>query len=392
MKRILVIVLFALVFPHVTHAQDFNVSGWIPYWSLEDGIADARDNIDKLTTIHPFGYVVKKDGSLNDMAELGTGKWKKLLKEARAKGVQIIPTIMTSDTEGIHTILSDNKLRAKHIKEIVKIVSKGKFDGVDIDYEGKKAETREYFSTFLTELRKALGDKVLSCTIEPRTPPASLYKKIPDKLEYVNDYEVIGRVCDRVNIMAYDQMRADLKLNEAKSGEPYYPVSDTDWVKKVIDLAKKTIPKEKLILGVATYGREYEVTASKDAFSYKRLWSLSHNYALDLAKDLGIESGRNRAGEVSYSYIATTSSVVIPKSIKAPKSASSGMETAYRALAYARKTGKDVTFNLVWWSDAEAIGQKIDLAKSSNLAGVALFKIDNKEDEGVWDMVDKLAK
>lgn len=394
MKKLLIISSLYLAFlaPNLALAGELNISGWIPYWSIKEGINDARKNLDKLDVIHPFGYVVKKDGTLNDLAELKKSSWKKLIKEARSKGVNIIPTVMTSDTEGIHNILSSDKLRAKHIREIVKIIDKGKFDGIDIDYEGKKVETREYFNKFLSELKNEIGDKVLSCTIEPRTPPSSLYKKIPEKLDYVNDYNVIGKVCDRVNIMAYDQMRADLKLNESKSGEPYYPISDIDWVKKVVELTKKTIPKEKITLGVATYGREYEVTASKDSFSYKRLWSVSHSYANDLANGLGVEPSRNRAGEISYAYVATTSDVVFPCNLKIPSKASSGMTTAYKALAYAGKTGKNIKFNLVWWSDAEAIKQKLELAKSLGLYGVSVFKIDNKEDQTLWEIVDKLAK
>lgn len=62
---------------------------------------------------------------------------------------------------------------------------------------------------------------------------------------------------------------------------------------------------------------------------------------------------------------------------------------ANRALAYANATGKTFTFNTVWWSDADAIKQKVTLAKELGLAGISLFKIDGNEDPNIWTMLAK---
>lgn len=369
--------------PLRAHASE--VAGWIPYWAASAGYKDAKQNFDTLDTVYLFAYTVKKDGRLHDQMKLDKRAAKHFIKDANKAGVAVIPTIMTSDTNGIHAILSDESSREDHIEEIVDMVEDGDYAGVDIDYEGKKAETKEYFSLFLTELKEELGSKTLFCTIEARTPPDSLYTTVPGTLRYANDLDVIGDVCDVVNVMTYDQQRADLKLNKVRQGAPYYPVADPEWVEKVVQLMTQSIPKSKLMLGVATYGREVEVTVSPDWFqSYDSLWAVNPSYAVSQAKKVKVTPTRNAAGELSYTYLPKKSKAKLSKSLDIPSNTPEGMEVAARALAHANKTGDTVKFNMVWWSDATAIAQKVDLADTLGLRGISLFKIDGGEDKALW--------
>lgn len=380
--------LIVLSLPQAAGASEegLYVAGWIPYWRVSEGIKDAKSHLRDLDAVYPFGFTVKEDGSLQDQLKLGKSAWKKFIKSAKSKDVDVIPTVMWSDGAGMHAVLSDERLRAEHVEEIAEMVRKGKYAGVDIDYEGKLAATREYFSLFLEELKDELGAKTLACTIEARTPPDSLYATVPASIEYSNDYREINEHCDLVQIMAYDQGRADWKLNSAKRGAPYIPVSDVDWVRKVIELALKDIDRDKIVLGVPTYGYEYEVTVSPNWFQgYRKLWSLSENYAVDTADDNDIEPGRNKGGEMSYSYLPKGSSLKLKSLPRAPKGTPEHDEVAQRALAYANETGKTVTFNYVVWSDAGAVEQKAALARELGLKGVAIFKIDGGEDQGIWD-------
>jgi len=212
-----------------------------------------------------------------------------------------------------------------------------------------------------------------------------LYHQVPTNIQYANDYKAIAKWCDRVEIMAYDQQRADLILDKAKSGAPYMPVSDVDWVRKVVELALKDIPKEKLMIGVATYGHHYEVTVGPDWFkNYRRIGALNVPDVLDLAKEYKVTPTRNKAGEMSYTYLPKNSVYKLGSGLKIPKSTPKGNLIAAKALAHANKTEEEVMFNLVWYSDAEAIRQKIELAKEYDLRGIAIFKIDGEEDKNIW--------
>lgn len=369
-------------------ADELEIAGWLPYWRAEESTRDARRNIEDIDTLHPFVFIAQKDGTIKDQGDLDARHWERLFDDARDESVEIIPTVMWSDGAATHAVLSDSKLRKKHIEEIVEMVEDGDYDGVDIDYEAKLSATKDFYSRFLKELKDELGDKILTCTVEARTPPSSLYKNPPATIEYANDYEEIAKHCDRVEIMAYDQQRADIKLNEERAGEPYMPVSDPDWVEKVIKLALEDIPAEKLMLGIPSYGHHYEVTVAPNWYrDYRRIGALNVPDMLDVAKDNKVKASRNKAGEMSFTYLPKSSKTKIPSSIKAPKGTSSGNMVAARALAYANKTGKEVKFNMGWYSDAEAMMDKVDLALKYDLRGIALFKIDGEEDRKIWRLL-----
>lgn len=386
MTRTIIFSLIAALYVSATpiQAHAFEVSGWIPYWAIEKGTKTARANLDAFTELNPFAYSVKTDGSLADTANLKKSDWKKLFKDAEKRGVEVIPTVMWSDRANIQRILSNPTLRAAHVKHIVATVEKGGFDGIDIDYENKSAETRVHYSAFLKELKAALNDKTLACTIEARTPPESLYRTIPANLEYANDYKEINKYCDRVRIMAYDQQTADWRLNSAAKG-PYAPLSDLAWVKKVMDLAAKDISRDKLVLGIPTYGHEYEITVSPTgAYSYKKLWSFNPGYVKEIEKKHKVSATRAAHGEMMVSYIPKGSSAYKTKLVAAPAGTPKGELAIAQAAAHAKATGKPVTVNVLWWSDAGAIAEKITYAKSFGAAGVAIFKVDGSADAKMW--------
>lgn len=253
-----------------------------------------------LTTVHPFSYTVKNDGTLNDAMGIDAEPWTTFINTAKQNKTRVIPSVMWSDGAAIHSILSNGTTRRALEDEIANTVKEKGFDGIDIDFEGKWAETSIYFSTFLKGLYMRMGQKWVYCTIEPRTPISSRYEGKPPAGAgtYANDYAEINKYCDRVQIMAYDQGSVDVVLNAANQG-PYIPVADPKWAEKVVNLVARDIPKRKLILGIPTYGYEYQVTPlSIGGYLYKRQWALNPEYALDLAEQLGLVIQRNSAGEL----------------------------------------------------------------------------------------------
>lgn len=359
-----------MLLPHPAKAAQpsFEVAGWIPYWRASKGTIDALSHLQNFTSLMPFGYIVQNDGTLHDAFGFddpsATSTANLLIAVARANKVRVIPSVMWSNSAAIDTILLSTSRRIALEDAIAALVKENNFDGIDIDFESKTAQTRPYFSLFLKGLYARMGKKWVYCTIEARTPPSSAFTIVPDKMNYANDYVALNKYCDRVQIMTYDQGSIDLRLNAAANATPYVPVADPKWVEKVLTLAAQTISKKKLIIGVPTYGYEFGlVRLATQGYRYERQWALNPGYATNLASMLGITPTRNIAGEMSFIYVPTTT----------PQTASAIPDPP----------------RIVWWSDASAINDKVLLAKKLGVRGVAIFKIDGGEDPNLWSILPK---
>ena len=368
-RALFLVALLLLLFPSsslaATKATSFEVSGWIPYWRVTSGTADVLPHLANLTSVMPFGYIVQDDGSLHDAFGLdgapATSTVATFVAAARAAKVRVVPTVMWSDTWAMARVLRDGPSRRALEDRIAALVKENGFDGIDIDFENKLAATRPYFSLFLQGLYMRMGKKFVYCTIEPRTPPSAAFDVPPKKLEYANDFVAINKYCDRVIIMAYDQGAIDLRLNSVASPNPYIPVADPRWVEKVVTLAAKTISKKKLVIGIPTYGYEYDLIPLSRGYRYELNWAFNPRYATELASALGLKPTRNPAGEMSFTYVPTST----------PQTASALPDPA----------------RIVWWSDASAINDKVQLAKKLGVKGVAVFKFDGGEDQLMWPIL-----
>ena len=397
MKYILslfVAILFVVPTSASAAATKFEVTGWIPYWRSATGTADVYPNLSKITEVNPFVYTIKSDGTLLDNGKLDEEPWLSFIKEAKRQKVRVIPTIMTSNSDLLHTLLSDRKSRIALEDRIAKLVKDKGYDGIDIDFEGKRAADKAYFSTFLKGLYQRMGNKWVMCTIESRTPLDSLYygTTVPaDAGQYANDLKEINKYCDRVRIMAYDQQGIDLKLSTAaaSSSQLYAPVADPAWVEKVINLMAKDIKKSKILIGVPTYGYEYDVTAyAGKEYVYDLLWSFNPGYAIPLAAQHGVTPQRNAAGEMYFTYVANAATSSAPVSL----GAGSALLAALAATVYADAYNSHLNFRMVEWPDAQSIQTKIDLAKKLGVRGISIFKFDGGEDPNMWTVLEGVKK
>jgi spore germination protein len=338
--------------------QKLSVSGWIPYWGKQKGADSLIDNISLFSEINPFAFEVNKEGKIEDKLKINNSPWPELIASAKKQKVEIIPTILWADAEAMHNVFSDEKLLDNHVKDIKTLLDKNNFSGADIDYEGKNAADKNLFSNFIQKLSETLKpeEKTLSCTIEARTQDnAPSDWNGTRAMSWANDYETLNEFCDSVKIMAYDQVfqeSGEHQVFETKDETPSAPNADIQWAEKVIQYSSKYISPEKIMLGIPTYGWEFRLTKLQEGYRYTRFQSVSYPQAIEEAKKADVDPIRNDGGELSFIYKASDED------------------------------------HLVTFSDAEAIKQKIDLAKKYKLKGASLFKIDGLFDPKLFDALN----
>lgn len=354
---------------------------WLPFWKTQPGQQDIAIHLDSVDEISPFSYEVGSKGALIDDLGIGSGNWSGWLGAVRDSHTKVIPTIAWFNGPAMHALLSNTAKRRAHEDAIKALVAKEGFDGIDIDYESKLPETQKYFSLFIEGLAIRLHPlgKKLACTIQSRTPVSSMYDSSPlPDVKYSDDYVVLNKYCDQVRIMAYDQGTLDIKLNAQKgNGTLYAPTADTDWVEKVVKETLKTISKKKIMLGVPTYGYEYQVSWSAGALTYERVRSFTFFQAMNKADALGVLPTRNNAGELSFTFASSTH-------VKVPPILASIVESTVPAVMAAPDPNATTTF-FVSFSDSRSAADKIRLAKKYGLRGVIFFKADGDLDPATWE-------
>jgi spore germination protein YaaH len=365
-------------------------SGWVPDWRLASATLDTTPHLSSLKSVMPFAYEVNSDGTIRDISELSKNEWPAFIAAAKAAKSRVIPTIMWGDGQAMHNVLSNATTRVALEDAIANLVKTNNFDGIDIDFEAKQEQTRDYFSLFLKGLYSRMGNKWVYCAIESRSPLNHRYLPgqtiPPDATDYANDYNAINKYCDRVEIMAYDQGTVDQLLNGARSA-PYAPVADPAWVEALVTLAAQNIAKSKIIIGVATYGYEYTVTPQDGSFKYQRMWAFNPRYGTQIASQLGITPTRTSANEMGFIYDPNKLNVAAPSGADSTQV----QQTTQPSTTIAQNSGSQVNtnapFNYMVWSDASAIADKVSLARRLGIRGVAVFSMGGAEDQGMWSVL-----
>lgn len=380
-------VITGVLTPRATGA--FEVSGWVPDWRAASGTLDVTPHLSQMTSVMPFGYSVSASGHLVDHAKIMQEPWPSFIAAAKAAKVRVIPTVFWGYGTEIHDILSNTQKRIALEDEIAAMVKQNGFDGVDIDFEAKQSKTINYFSTFLKGLYQRMGNKWVYCTVEARMPLVDRFSPgatiPPDATEYANDYRELNKYCDRVEIMAYDQGTVSVRLNNARTA-PYAPVADPGWVENIVTLAAQTISRNKIIVGIPTYGYEYLVTPLAGEYQYERLWAFNPKYAIDIAAKLGITPHRTSANEIGFVYNPSVLAAAAPTGSESTQTQQTTPSTSV-AQNIGSQVDTKVPFNYMTWSDAQAMKDKVDLAKKLGLRGVAVFSLGGAEDQGMWSVL-----
>lgn len=226
-----------------------------------------------------------------------------------------------------YAILTHPKARAHAIANILHVLDTYGYDGVNIDLENISPGRRTALTAFVSDVSTQVHQrgKTLSIAV-----PGKTVDEVGHDWSGAFDLSALGRLCDFVIVMAYDQH---------SGGSGAGPVAALPWVEAVTQFATAHVDREKLLLGLAFYG-----------YSWPR-----------------------RGGGVPISMSRAASRAV---DARVPV-----MWDEHNHAPYYRAGSRTVYFE-----DARSLQLKLALATRERLAGVAMWRL-GLEDPGVWEMM-----
>ncbi len=222
--------------------ETYAVSIWVPSQSkAERDTLIANDDV--IDEVNLFWYELQPTGEIRPYAHAEDERTLQQLAKAK---LRIVPSIMNGfNRERVADVIHDPEKRSEHVEDIVALVERMDYDGIDIDYEGLFAEDRDAYSAFIEELAPALhaNERLLSIAVHPKTAEEGTWGG-----PLAQDWARIGAVVDEFKIMTYDYHYG--------GGDPG-AISPVPWANEVISYAKSLVPAEKIYLGVHFYGYDW---------------------------------------------------------------------------------------------------------------------------------------
>ncbi|MDR3599836.1 MAG: glycosyl hydrolase family 18 protein [Desulfosporosinus sp.] len=282
-----------------------------------------------------FQIAIQNNGTLYGHPSQG------IIDEAHAMGTKVLLTVSNLTQQGrFSTPLLGRLLRDQDFANLVwqnirNLLVQYQFDGVNLDLEKAAPEDRPLYSQFI-QLWSLLFQKAnYLVTIDV---PA---KSSPDPLDTWKgsfDYQVIGQAVDEVIVMTYE---------EHWPGGPPGAVASLPWVTDMLNYAIATIPRQKIYMGIPIYGYDWSERGGAVVVSYPRAIELALRYGAPLQWD------------------------------------------ARQHSTYFRYETKGV-HHTVYFEDPRSLKEKLDLALSKGIRGVALWEM-NLSYPLAWEVLQTYA-
>lgn len=311
------------------------VAGWFgTTWNNTRSFASFMKHADRIGEASPFPwYCPRPNGSLMPCVPDSKEPDGKPVKAIEADLVKVFQehkiTLLPTIWEPERRFITEPALRRKFIASLVRLAVEKGYDGLDVDYEDFKANERGAFTTFITELGEALhkAGKLLSIAVFAKTAEPGDWDGPQSQ-----DWPGLGRVVDRLRIMTYDY--------KEDSSEPG-PIAPLWWFKQVLDFAVTVVPREKIQMGIPTYGYNWDKPGE--------------------AEDVSVTAARALAqkvkAEIKWDKESNSPFFIYPE---------------------------DDLVHQVWYEDGRCLPAKLEAVRKAGIDGIVVWHF-GSEDQDFWD-------
>lgn len=341
------------------------VVGFLPYW-LQSKAKDSYDS--EVTTLAYFALILNPDGTIQEQVNAREQEpgWTTLHKEAVSKrlasakdnGQKLSLVVQMSGEKSIAKLISDPEVNGKRIvAEVEPIFAQYGFSDLNVDIESF-AEASPAARAQFTQLVQTISNEVDALklgTVSLDMSPSAVVKP------FIYDAVELGRIVDKVVLMAYDYHYTGSYIAGAVAPlDGIGGVAEFD-VRAGLAEAMKTIPRKKIILGIPLYGYMWET--------------------LD-----------DRAGAPTIPGSGMSmSSKIVSDLLKTCTNCGQGTEALAAEPWITYPAPDQGVTKQIFYSDERAVQGKVELAKNTQIAGVALWAL-GYEDETILNPIAKYKK
>ncbi len=278
-------------------------------------------NVNKLNLVIPEWFFIDPKADT-----IRTAIDAQALAVMQQSGVNIMPVLTNNFADAfhgdaVHRILHTPAKKERLINDLITLLKKNHFAGVNVDLEELQEKTDEPLIAFQKELYQKLHAANLLVTQDV----------IPFDEDY--NYDALARYNDFLFVMAYDEFSEGTKPG---------PIAEQKWIEAAIDEATKKLPSNKVILAMAAYGYDWPKNDEATPVTYQQ--------ALTLAKE--------NESKIEYN------------------------NDTYN-LSFNYSDDNDIE-HTVSFTDAATAFNTMRFANEDSLAGVALWRL-GSEDSRIWD-------
>lgn len=273
-----------------TIVPDSQFSAWLPWWDENQVMQSLNNAKSMLHTISPVWYKLTREGHLK---VINVKKKNDVISIASSSAIYVMPTVTNDDSGfnsvGVSTLLSDSNKQTMLIDELAEIALSNGYKGWDIDWEEIAASDKDKFSAFISDLGDKLHNNFLSLSV-------AVHAKEGNATDWTGtqgqDWEALVGSVDFLRIMAYD-----FHHEESSPG----PVTPLDKLTSVLRYATKIIPKEKLVVGLPTYGYDWD-NKKGTASTYSKSMKTIEKYNVVVSRDPKSEEmrGKYKVGNINH--------------------------------------------------------------------------------------------
>jgi len=202
-----------------------------------------------------------------------------LINETHAMGTKVLLTVSNLTRQGqFSTALMGRLVRDQDFANLVwqnirNILAEYQCDGVNLDLEKAAPEDRALYTRFIQSWSSQFQRANYLVTIDV---PAKSSDEPKDPWKGAFDYKPIGQAVDEVILMTYE---------EHWPGSSPGSVASLPWVTEILNYAVAAIPRQKIYMGIPLYGYDWSERGGAEVISYQRAIDVARRYGAPLQWD-----------------------------------------------------------------------------------------------------------